>query len=251
MSTVSGHTEAQQAAIWHDVECGSYEADLSLWRSLAADNPGRVLELGTGTGRVALDLARRGTSVVALDFDQQLIDALGERAAGLPLEAVAGDMIDFDLSERFSLVLAPMQVMQLLAAADRPACFERVRAHLEPGGAFAVAIVEGAPPAAQAPEHGPIGTLPDIVDREGWVYSSLPLGVAIDGETMVVQRLRQIVSPDGELTESESTDRLALLDAETIESEARACGLLPAKRYEVAATDAHIASMVLLLEATR
>lgn len=251
MNALSGHTEAERAVIWHEVECGGYEADLSLWRSLAAERPGPVLELGSGTGRVALDLAKRGTSVVALDIDKPLIDALGERAAGLPLTVVAGDLVDFALDERFALILAPMQVVQLLAAGDRLACFERVRAHLAAGGTFAVAIVEGAPEAAQAPEQGPIGTLPDIAERGGWVYSSLPLGVVVNGEKMVVQRLRQVVSPDGELTESEGTDRLAVLDAGTIESEARACGLHAVKRYEVAATDTHIASTVVLLEAPR
>jgi tRNA G46 methylase TrmB len=47
-------------AIWHDVECGSYQADLPLWEELAQRAQGAVLELGCGTGRVALHLARRG-----------------------------------------------------------------------------------------------------------------------------------------------------------------------------------------------
>ena len=44
---------------WHDVECGGYDADLPLWRELAARRGGPVLDVGAGTGRVALDLARR------------------------------------------------------------------------------------------------------------------------------------------------------------------------------------------------
>ena len=44
--------------MWHDVECGSYVADLPLWRRLAAEAGGPVLDVGAGTGRVALDLAR-------------------------------------------------------------------------------------------------------------------------------------------------------------------------------------------------
>ena len=55
------------AAIWHDIECGAYTADLPLWEELAAG--GTVLDVGAGTGRVALRLARAGCAVTALDRD--------------------------------------------------------------------------------------------------------------------------------------------------------------------------------------
>ena len=45
--------------VWHDVECGRYSADLALWRELAAREPGPVLDVGAGTGRVALDARAR------------------------------------------------------------------------------------------------------------------------------------------------------------------------------------------------
>jgi len=63
---VSG-TRGSAAVIWHDVECGGYEGDLALWRELAAAG-GPILDLGCGTGRVALDLARRGHRVHGLDL---------------------------------------------------------------------------------------------------------------------------------------------------------------------------------------
>ena len=69
-------------AIWHDVECASYEADLPLWRDLAKAAGGPVLDIGSGTGRVALDLAGRGHDVAAVDADSALIGALAERARG-------------------------------------------------------------------------------------------------------------------------------------------------------------------------
>ena len=68
-----------EAAIWHDVECGSYTADLELWEELSGEGAA-VLDLGCGTGRVALHLARRGRRVTGLDRDPQLLAALELRA---------------------------------------------------------------------------------------------------------------------------------------------------------------------------
>jgi predicted RNA methylase len=65
--------------IWHDVECGSYAEDLPLWRSLAAEYGDPVLDVGAGTGRVALDLATAGYRVTALDRDPDLIEELNRR----------------------------------------------------------------------------------------------------------------------------------------------------------------------------
>src|SRR5215212_2421318 len=103
--------------VWHDVECGGYEADLPLWRSLAADAAGPVLEIGCGTGRVALDLAEHGFDVAALDPVSALIRALEERArAGrVAVEAAVGDARTLNMRRRdFALVIAPMQVVQLM-----------------------------------------------------------------------------------------------------------------------------------------
>ena len=76
------------AVIWHDVECGSYAEDLPLWRSLAAEYGDPVLDVGAGTGRVTLDLARAGYRVTALDRDPDLLAALGDRALGRNSEIV-------------------------------------------------------------------------------------------------------------------------------------------------------------------
>ena len=62
--------------IWHDLECGRYEQDLPLWLSWPPNTSSRVkpmLDVGAGTGRVTLALARAGHRVVALDTDPQLL----------------------------------------------------------------------------------------------------------------------------------------------------------------------------------
>src|SRR4051812_50230317 len=99
-------------ALWHDLECGPYAEDLPLWRRLAREAAGPVLDVGAGTGRVALDLARAGRPVTALDVDPELLGALGERAAaaGVEIRIVQADARDFSLpGAAFALILVPMQ----------------------------------------------------------------------------------------------------------------------------------------------
>ena len=64
------------------MECGRYVADLALWQELAARERGPVLDVGAGTGRVALDLARAGHAVTALDREPELLAALARARRG-------------------------------------------------------------------------------------------------------------------------------------------------------------------------
>jgi predicted RNA methylase len=88
--------------LWHDLECGGYGEDLPLWRALAGEAGGPVLDVGAGTGRVTLNLAAGGAAVVALDADASVLEALEQRAAGLPVETVVADARDFALGRRLS-----------------------------------------------------------------------------------------------------------------------------------------------------
>ncbi|MEA2437470.1 MAG: hypothetical protein QOF65_2026, partial [Thermoleophilaceae bacterium] len=104
-------------AIWHDVECASYEADLPLWRELASQARGPILDLGCGTGRVALDLAALGYDVTGVDCEPSFTAALAARAreGGLRVRAETADARSFVLAgQAFALAIAPMQVAQLL-----------------------------------------------------------------------------------------------------------------------------------------
>jgi SAM-dependent methyltransferase len=236
------------SVIWHDLECGAYEGDLELWRELAGSAGGPILDLGCGSGRVALDLARAGHRVHGLDLDPLLVAALNDRAAGagLPASASAGDARGFALEEEFAMVLAPMQLIQLLdTPAERIAALACARRHLRPGGIAAISIVDGFP--AELTEEAP-PPLPDARELDGWVYSSLPLDAGLPEGTIVVRRLRQAVSPAGELSEELDEIPLRLLSAGIVESEAREAGLAPAGRRAIGPTDAHVGSTVVLLE---
>jgi SAM-dependent methyltransferase len=229
--------------IWHDAECGAYSADLALWEELAGEAGGPVLDLGVGAGRVALHLARRGHTVVGLDVDPELVATLAERAQGLPLRPILADASAFELDTDVALALAPMQLVQLLPSrADRLECLGCVAAHLLPGGRIALAIVEGLPRESDGPPP-----LPDVREVDGWVYSSLPVDTVDVGEEIVIRRLRQTVSPAGELREERNEIRIRTLSAAELEDEGRESGLVPLARREIPATALHVGSTVVVL----
>ena len=233
-------------ALWQKVEYGSYDADLALWERLAAAAAGPVLELGCGVGRVSLALAQRGHQVVGIDSDAEMVSELSGRAErdGLSLRAEYADAASFDLGETFALVLAPMQLLQLLPAHARRSCLRSVARHLRPGGLAAFALVDaGAAGVADSPP------LPDVRERDGNVYSSLPLGVVADDDGLVVDRLRQTVDPAGELRERRESVRLWDLAPDAVESEGGDAGLRPAGRERIEPSDQHVGSTVILLEA--
>jgi SAM-dependent methyltransferase len=233
-------------AIWHDVECGAYTADLGLWEELADEAIGGVLELGCGTGRVGLRLAREGHPVLGLDLDDDLVAEFNKRATDLPASASVADARGFELDRKFGLVLAPMQLVQLLAGSDdRLTCLRGTADHLEAGGLAAFAIVEDlelTPPPGTAPP------LPDVRQTEGWIYSSQPLDAIADSGSIVVRRLRQTVSPEGDLSDEVDEVRLRAVSAGDVESEAAEVGLRPIGRRAIPATEAHVGSTVVLLE---
>jgi SAM-dependent methyltransferase len=235
---------ATAEAIWHDVECGAYDADLPLWEELAERQGGPVLELGCGTGRVALHLARRGHEVIGLDVEAALLAVLEERGAELPVTALEADARRFGLEQPASLVLAPTHLLQLLPGPDeRAECLRCVAAALRPGGLLAAAIIEGMPEPDGAPPP-----LPDVREVDGWVYSSMAVEAAVGPGEIVVRRLRQTVSPDGSLGEEPNEVRIVTFSAGALEAEAGACGLVAAGRRVIPPTAMHEGSLVVLLE---
>jgi SAM-dependent methyltransferase len=244
------------AAIWHDVECASYDVDLPLWRELAAEAAARagagaaaVLDLGCGTGRVALDLAARGHDVTGLDSEPSFTAALAERARarGLRVRAETGDARSFDLGGRlFDLAIAPMQVAQLLGGADgRAGMLACARRHLKHGGLLAVALAD--PFEAMPEDEVPVPPLPDVREEDGWVYSSTPVDVRLEGEATAIDRLRQAVSPAGELDESLATILVDSVSPDELEADASGYSVQP--RRDVPPTTDYVGSIVVILEA--
>jgi SAM-dependent methyltransferase len=232
--------------IWHDLECGAYVEDLPLWRALAEERGDPILEIGAGTGRVALDLARHGHRVTALELDPALLAELERRARSLQVHPVLADARDFSLPTRFSLLLVPMQTVQLLGGgAGRRPFFARVRDHLRAGGLAAIAIIDTLEPFDE--EELVAVPLPDICELEGIVYSSQPTAVRADADGFVLERRREAISAAGERVVEANAIRLDRLAPAELEAEARAAGLKAAGRLRVPATADYAGSIVVLL----
>lgn len=129
------------AARYYDAAHGDIRGrhDVAFYRHLARERGGPVLELGCGTGRVLLPIARDGVACVGLDAHDAMLDVLRAKQPPPNLRLVRGPMQDFDLGdERFALIYSAFRAFQhLYAVDDQLACLAAVRRHLAPGGRFA------------------------------------------------------------------------------------------------------------------
>jgi SAM-dependent methyltransferase len=242
------------SVIWHDVECGGYAEDLQLWRSLAEEHGDPILDVGAGTGRVTLELARSGYRVTALDRDPRLIAALEERLADNPeivrdiCQTVVADARDFELSERFRLAIVPMQTIQLLGGPDGRGAFLRcAHRHLVPDGVLAVAIAEVLDLYEVVDEMAM--PLPDVREYDGTVYSSQPTAVRADQGGFVLERRRETVTASGDRTVEDNLIRLDSLSATGLQREGRAAGFRSATQTRVPETADYVGSEVVILHA--
>lgn len=100
---------------------------------------GPVLELGIGTGRVALPLSDRGVAVHGIDASPSMVERLRAKPGGDAIPVTIGDFADVAVEGRYPLVFAAFNTFfALLDQEAQVRCFLNVAAHLEPGGCFAV-----------------------------------------------------------------------------------------------------------------
>ncbi len=236
------------AILWHDLECGAYREDLALWRELADRHGGPVLDVGAGTGRVTLELARAGHEVTALDHDGELLGELRRRAGGMPVDTVQADARGFSLGKRFGLCVVPMQTVQLLGGPQARIEFLRcAAAHVLPGAAIAIAISDALEPFA--PEASQRLPLPDICERDGTVHCSQPTAIRTREGGYTLERRREVIDPAGGRTVTTDLVHLDALSGQALEHEAVAAGLRKGERRAIAPTSDYAGSTVVVLRA--
>jgi SAM-dependent methyltransferase len=269
---VSDSTQARLPAevIWHDLECGGYRADLPVWHDLAQAAGGRVLDVGAGSGRVTLQLARAGHAVTALDRSDALLAALRERAAGLDVETVCADARSFALQRRdFALCIVPMQTIQLLGGAEQRIAFLRcAREHARPGATIALAIL-GELDTFDC-SSGTIGPAAERAYADGLLYLSRAIRVSETTKLVEIERERRVMLPETDARSaataasvvsaeahgaaSERGPEIDLIELDrvsvaSLEAEGAEAGLHAEPALEIAATDEHVGSWVVMLRA--
>jgi SAM-dependent methyltransferase len=143
----AGSREHYEDAELYDYEYRRRRADIAFYRGLASGllgGPGRILDLGCGSGRLSLALARDGHQVVGLDQSEAMLDRLGARLAKAPpavqqrVVTAQGDLRMFDLGLSVPLAFAAFNVVEhLYTRSEVVAWLLCVARHLEPGGHLA------------------------------------------------------------------------------------------------------------------
>jgi Methyltransferase domain len=125
------------AEVYDDWHTEARPGQLELLCELAGNGP--VLELGIGTGRLALPLTSRGLEVHGIDSSDAMVAKLREKPGGESVAVTLGDFRDFDIARRFSLVFVVFNTLFTLPDQEgQLACFSAVSRHLLPGGLFLV-----------------------------------------------------------------------------------------------------------------
>ena len=146
-----------------DAVAARYDASLAEMFEAAAVEPvvdfiaslaggGDALELGIGTGRIALPLAQRGIHVHGIDLSAAMVEKLREKKGAEDVGVTVGDFATTRVHRTFSVAyLVFNTIMNLTTQDEQVACFENVAAHLEPGGSF---VIEVQLPDLQRLPHG-------------------------------------------------------------------------------------------------
>jgi len=107
--------------------------------ALAGDDP--ALELGIGTGRIALPLVQRGVRVAGIDLSTAMVAKLREKRGGADIPVAIGDFATTRIEGTFSLAYLVFNTINNLTTQEwQVACFENVSSHLEPGGCFVIEV---------------------------------------------------------------------------------------------------------------
>jgi SAM-dependent methyltransferase len=140
-------TSTYDAELYDLTTPASIAGDVEWYRQLALAADGPVLELGAGTGRITLELARAGVDVVALDSSAEMLARLTAKLDTLDpqhrqrVTTLQADMSSFSTEERFGLVIAPFRAfLHNLTEETQAKCTARVFEHLRPRGTFSLNV---------------------------------------------------------------------------------------------------------------
>lgn len=170
----------------YDPWSASVTEDVAFYVDEARAADGDVVELGVGTGRIAVPIAAAGTRVIGVDSSRAMLDVCAERArsAGLAdlVDLRLGDLRDPPVSERVPLVICPFRsYLHLLSEADRARALGATYSLLVPGGRLVFDVfAPGADDVAET--HGRwLEREPGIFERADWDVDERTLTLSVRG----------------------------------------------------------------------
>ncbi|GAA3171065.1 MULTISPECIES: class I SAM-dependent methyltransferase [Streptomyces] len=144
MSDPDGYFGEQVAARYDDPSSEMFQPEtvnrtIDFLAALAGD--GRALELGIGTGRIALPLTERGVPVHGIDMSRAMVARMHAKEGGSAIGVTIGDFATTTVDGTFSVVyLVFNTIMNLTTQAEQVACFRNAASHLAPGGRFVIEV---------------------------------------------------------------------------------------------------------------
>jgi SAM-dependent methyltransferase len=210
---------------FYDLDLEGVEDDIEMYRQIAGSRRGSVLEIGCGTGRVAIPLARDGLRVTGVDYSPAMLAVARARSRGLRVSWVEGDMREVRLGRTFATVLVPFGTLQHLATPDEVVMgMQTVAAHLARNG-YAVVDIESPHPEDLKP-----GPQPLVMHwTRAWQGGQVSKLVAVD--VRPAEGLREVTfhfdaqAAEGSLRRSSHTFVLRVITAGELELAARLAGL--------------------------
>jgi SAM-dependent methyltransferase len=177
---------------------------------------GRALELGIGTGRIALPLAARGVPVHGIDLSEAMVARMQAKPGAERIDVTIGDFATTKVDGTFRVAYLVYNTIQNLTTQDaQVACFENVAAHLEPGGCFVIEV-----------------GLPDLKGEQLRLFSFGERHIGIDEYDLATQGLiSHHYTGTGEGTFRYSSGPFRYVWPSELDLMARIAGLTPRERW--------------------
>lgn len=215
----------------YDLENPDFEPEGIMFLDYARRTGGPVLDLGCGTGRMTIPLARHGLDVTGVELFPAMLERARAKAGGLPITWVEADARDVHLGRKFGLIMESGGVfMHMLTRADQEAYLATVVEHLAPNGLFVFSIFFPHPDRIMsAPEEKDWFTYQDEQGRSVRVS-----GTEIYDELTQVKvetAIRRISGPDGEEIVYEAPLSLRYTFPQEMEALLDHAGLAVLERY--------------------
>ncbi|MBN2547526.1 MAG: class I SAM-dependent methyltransferase [Anaerolineales bacterium] len=218
--------------LYHTHHC-LHSQDIPFWLSLADHCNGPILELGCGTGRVLLPLARAGRQVFGIDNDPAMLSFLSHSIPGelsQQVSLVQADFTRFCLKKQFELIIMPCNTYSTLTEPDRRATIECLRNQLSPAGIFAVSM-----PNPYLLRHLPAHAEPEVEESFCLPTNGQPVQVSSawnrTQDVFTLNWYYDLLFPDGSVERISACIQHQLTPVKELLEEMREIGLHPDTLY--------------------